>query len=71
MTIDQTEAILTAFESEIAKCQNILDRLEKEQRFTGYRNPFILEDKWEEKLKIAIWKHAAAIVRRVAGEVKK
>lgn len=70
MTIDQTEVIIAAFEREIAKCQNNLIRLEKEQVFTGYRNPFILEDKWEEKLKIAIWGHAAAIVRRVAGEVK-
>jgi hypothetical protein len=67
MTIDQTEVILTAFEREIAKCLNNLIRLEKEQGFTGCRNPFLLE---EEKLKMATWKRAAAIVSRFAGEVK-
>ena len=71
MIINQTEVIIAAIDREIAMCQNNLIRLEKEQRFTGYRNPFILEDKWEEKLKIAVWKRAAAIVRRIAVEVKK
>jgi hypothetical protein len=70
MTIDQTEVILTAFEREIAKHKASLEANEKEWAEDGCFDLDVFNSMCEEKDRIAIWEHAAAIVSRVAGEVK-
>jgi hypothetical protein len=70
MTIGQTEVILAAFEREIAKHKAILAKEEKEWDDEWCINLDTFDAMCKEKYRIAIWEHAAAIVRRVAGEVK-
>ena len=71
MTIDQTEVILAALEREIAKHKAILATEEKDWAEDGTFDLDTLNAISEEKGRIAIWQHAAAIVRSVAGEVQK
>lgn len=71
MTIDQTEVILAAFEREIAKHKARLEANEQEWKEDGCFDLDVFNSIFEEKYRIAIWERAAAIVRRVAGEVKK
>ena len=68
MTIDQAEVIIAAFEREIAKHKAVLAKQRKAWKL-GDLYARVFMGKAEDR--IAIWKKAAAIVRRVAGEVKK
>ena len=73
MTIDQTEVILAAFERQRARCEKQLAQLPDAQRaMTEYTerelaaaSVLAVENETE------AWEKAAAIVRRVAGEVRK
>ena len=70
MTIDQTNAILAAFERQRARCELQLAQLPYVQRaMTEYTaRELAAASVLAVESEIEAWKKAAAIVRRVAGE---
>lgn len=73
MTIDQTEVILAAFERQRARCEKQLAQLPDAQRaMTEYtERELAAASVLAVENEIKAWEKAAAIVRRVAGEVNK
>ena len=73
MTIDQAEVILAAFERQRARCEQQLAQLPDAQRaMTEYtERELAAASVLAVENEIEAWKKADAIVRRVAGEVKK
>ena len=73
MTIDQAELILAAFERQRARCEKQLAQLPDAQRaMTEYtERELAAASVLAVENEIKAWKKASAIVRRVAGEVKK
>lgn len=72
MTIDQAEVILAAFERQRARCEKQLAQLPDAQRaMTEYtERELAAASVLAVENEIEAWDKAAAIVRRVAGEVK-
>ncbi len=73
MTIDQAEVILAALERQRARCELQLVQLPYAQRaMTEYtERELAAASVMAVENEIEAWKKAAAIVRRVAGEVQK
>lgn len=73
MTIDQAEVIIAAFERQRARCELQLAQLPAAQRaMTEYtERELAAASALAVSNEIEAWKKAAAIVRRVAEEVKK
>lgn len=73
MTINQTEVILAAFERHRAECKKQLAQLPDAQRATTEYTEMELAaaSVLAVKNEIEAWERAAAIVRRIAVEVKK
>ena len=73
MTIDQAEVIIAAFERQRARCELQLVQLPDAQRaMTEYtEKELAAASVLGVESEIEAWKRAAAIVRRVAGEVNK
>ena len=71
MTIDQTEVIIAAFARQRARCEKQLAQLPDAQRATTEytERELAAASVMAVENEIEAWKHAAAIVRRVAGEV--
>lgn len=67
MTIDQTEVILAAIDREIAKHKVVLAKKENDWKEDETFALNTMNAIREERLKIAVWKRAAALVRRIAG----
>lgn len=71
MTINQTEVILAAIDREIAKHKVALAKKENDWKEDETFSLNTMNAIRGERLKISVWKRAAAIVRRIAVEVKK